>query len=289
MSAITGLVKPLIEAPPVAPLRYGVFAAARVTDLSGEDATRLWGAGYAYLTDHCGGALPYDDTCAVQPPKDPTEGSDLIEGDPFRVYAMKQCGSVGRTSEEIENAARQQLLSGEQSVVEAVMWDGSTLAAHAPTLTGAAATVVTPSASGAGAAIAALEQAAYDVYGYQGVIHLNTSGYAALAYSQLLNREGNLWRTQAGSAVSFGSGYGVTGPADVLPAVGFVWAFMTSQVDIRRTGIWTPPSDQVFDRTNNQRFSEAIRAYAFTWDCPEVFAVQVPVAAPAVATAPAVP
>lgn len=292
MSGITGLVKPLVDAPPVGPLRYGVFNVARVMDVGEpgtEQAARLWGAGFSFLTDHCGGAQPYDDTCAAQPAKDFVEGSDLMEGDPFRVYAAKQCGSVGRTAQEIGNGVRQQLLSGEQGVVESVIWDGGALTAHAPTLTGAGATIVTPTAPGAGAAVAALEQAGYDVFGYQAVIHLNTAGYAALAYSQLLGRDGNVWRTQAGSAVSFGSGYGITGPADVAPAAGFVWAFMTSSLEIRRTGIWSPPLDQVFDRAANQRLAEATRAYAFTWDCPEVFAVQVPVAAPAVATVPAVP
>jgi hypothetical protein len=169
------------------------------------------------------------------------------------------------------------------------MWDGGTLAAHTPTLTGAGATIVTPSAIGAGAAIAALEEAAYDVFGYQGVIHINTTGYAALAYANLLNKDGMVWRTQAGSAVSFGPGYGITGPADAAPAAGFVWAFMTSQTDIRRTTPLVPPIPETFDRINNQYVIEAIRAYAFTWDCPEVFAVQVPVEAPAVALAPVVP
>lgn len=292
MSGITGLVKPLIDAPPVGPLRYGVFDATRVMnvgEVGTEEAARLWGAGFSFLTDHCGGAQPYDDTCVAQPVKDFVEGSDLREGDPFRVYAAKQCGSVGRTSQEIGNAVSQQLLSGEQSVVESVIWDGGGLAAHAPTLTSSGATVVTPVAAGAGAAIAALEEAAYGMYGYQGVIHMNMAGYAALAYSQLLVRDGRTWRTPIGTALSFGSGYDVTGPDDVAPAAGFVWAFMTSQVEIRRTGIWSPPLDQVFDRSLNQRLAEAIRAYAFTWDCPETFAVQVPVAAPAVATAPAVP
>lgn len=290
MAGITGLVKPLVEAPPVAALRYGVFAAARVTEVNDqEQQARLWGSGYSYLTDHCGGAVAYDDTCAAQPVKEFVEGSDLIEGDPFRVMATKQCGAVGRTAAEIEQAVRQQLASGEQSVVEAVMWDGSTLAAHTPTLTGSGATIVTPAAPGAGAAIAALEEAGYDMFGYQGVIHVNMAAYAALTYPNLVVRDGAVLRTPLGTRLSFGSGYGVTGPDDAAPDAGFVWAFMTAMVDIRRTPVFVPPLDQVFDRTNNQWMAEAIRAYAFTWDCPEVFAVQVPVAAPAVATAPAVP
>lgn len=290
MAGIPGLVKPLVEAPPVAALRYGVFAAARVTEITDpEQQARLWGSGYSYITDHCGGAVAYDDTCAAQPAKTFVEGSDLIEGDPFRVMATKQCGSVGRTAAEMEQAVRQQLASGEQSVVEAVMWDGSTLATHTPTLTGSGATALVPAAPGAGAAIAELEESGYDVFGYQGVIHVNTAAYAALAYSNLVVRDGAVLRTPLGTRLSFGSGYGTTGPDDLAAPAGFVWAFMTSMVDIRRTPVFVPPMNEVFDRTGNQWMAEAIRAYAFTWDCPEVFAVLVPVAAPAVASAPAVP
>lgn len=290
MTGITGLIAPLVEAPPVNPLRYGVFAAARVTEVTDpEESARLWGAGYSYLTDHCGGAVAYDDTCVVQPAKTFVEGSDLITGEPFRVMATKQCGSVGRSAAEMEQAVRQQLASGEQSVVESVMWDGGTLAAHTPTLTGAGATALVPAAPGAGAAIAELEESGYDMFGYQGVIHVNTAAYAALAYSNLIVRDGAVLRTPLGTRLSFGAGYNVTGPADVAPPEGFVWAFMTSMVDIRRTAPFVPPMTEVFDRTGNQWMAEAIRAYAFTWDCPEVFAVPVPVAAPAVATAPAVP
>lgn len=289
MAGIAGLVAPLVEAPPVTALRYGVFNAARVTELTGTEAARLWGAGYSYLTDHCGGAVAYDDTCAAQPVKDFVEGSDLIEGDPFRVMATKQCGTVGRSMAEIEQAVRQQLMSGEQTVVESVMWDGGPLAAHTPTLTGSGATALVPAGPGAGAAIAELEESAYDVFGYQGVIHVNTAAYAALVYSGLVVPDGAVLRTPLGTRLSFGAGYNTTGPADIAAPAGFVWAFMTAQVDIRRTGVTVPPLDQTLNRTTNQWTAEAIRAYAFTWECPEVFAIPVPVAAPAVATAPAVP
>lgn len=288
MSAIAGLVQPLVDAPPVTTLRYGIFNAARVTDVSGsEDVARLWGAGYSFLTDHCGGANAYDDTCVSQPTKPFVEGSDLMNAAPFRVIAKKHCGTVGRTYQEMDAAVRQQLISGEQTVLESVIWNGDGLGTHTPTLVSSSATATIPTADGAGAAIAALEALAYGAaYGYQGVIHINQRAYAALAYSNILHNDAGVWRTNLGTAVSFGAGYGITGPLEVPPADGFVWAFMTSQVDIRRTPIVTFPSDGILDRVNNQWEAIAERAYAFTWDCPETFAVQVPVAAPAVATAP---
>lgn len=285
MAAIPGLVNQLVEAPPVGPLRYGLFSVANFRDLD----ARGMASGISFLTDHCGGANAYDTNgCDPNPTKLFVEGSDLLEAEPFWVVAKKHCGSVGRNAAEMEAAARQQLLSGEQTVVESVVWDSGTLATHSPTLTGAGATTVVPTAAGAGAAIAALEEAAYaNGLGYAGVIHLDQRAYAALAYSQLLVKDGTMWRTPLGTKLSFGAGYGITGPADVAPAAGFTWAFMTSDVTIWRSEVMVPDVTQTFDRTLNQWVATAERVYAVTWDCPDVFAVQVPTAAPAVATAPA--
>jgi hypothetical protein len=275
----------LIEAPPISPIRYGLFTAAQGP--FGLD-TRGIGSGVQFITDHCGGAALYDANCTTNPTKAFVEGSDLMAAEPFWVYAKKHCGTVGRTPQEIEQAVRQQLISGEQQQVESAVWNGGGIAVT-PNLTGAGATIVTPSAPGAGAAIAALEEAAYDVYGYNGVIHINTRGYGALAYSQVLVRDGAQLKTPIGTVYSIAPGYGITGPANVAPAAGFVWAFMTSTVTMWRSEIMVPSVTETIDRTLNQYNATAERVYAVTWDCPEVFAVQVPIMAPAVGTVPAVP
>jgi hypothetical protein len=275
----------LIEAPPTSPLRYGIFAASQGPfNLD----TRGIGSGISFLTDHCDGATLYDANCTTHPTKVFVEGSDLIQAEPFWVVADKHCGTVGRTPAEMEQAARTQLISGEQEQVELAVWNGGGVAAS-PALTLAGATIVTPAAPGAGTAIAALEQAAYDVFGYNGVIHMNTAGYAALAYSQVLVRDGAQLKTPLGTVLSIGSGYLTTGPANVAAAAGFVWAFMTSTVSMWRSEIMVPSVTDTLDRTLNQYNAVAERVYAVTWDCPEVFAVQVPVAAPATTAAPAVP
>lgn len=290
MASIAGLVPNLVPAPPAGRLRYGVFNVARMTELSGVEAGRLWGAGYSFLSDHCAGANVYDDTCDDLPVKPFVEGSDLMEADPFRVIAKKHCGTVGRTADEMETAVRGQLLAGEQTVVESVIWNGAGLAAHAPTLEGSGAVATIPTAPGAGAAIAHMESLAYAAgLNYEGVIHINQRAYAELAYSNILRLENGVWKTNLGTSVSFGAGYDITGPAGVAPAAGFVWAFMTAPIDIRRTNVIVPDVMQTLDRVNNQWEVLAERSYAFTWECPEVFAVQVPVAAPATADAPAVP
>jgi hypothetical protein len=279
----------LFEAPPVAPLRYGLFTAARAAQMS----NRVIGSGLQFLSDHCGGAELYDQTCLVNPVKEYVEGSDLIEAYPYWIVARKRCGSVGRTPPEMLGAVRQQLISAEQTLVESVVWDGAGYAGVTPTLTGAGATIVTPGAPGAGAAIAALENAFYAMSGYQGVIHVNMRAEGAVRDSGLMDpgdRVAGVYKTPIGSSWSIGAGYGVTGPGDVAPAAGFVWAFITSPVTVWRSGILPQPDPrQTLDRALNQWDVVAEEVFAHAWDCPDVFAVQIPIAAPQSTTAPAVP
>ena len=271
-------------------LRYGLFNVATRQDMP----QRVIAAGLQFYTDHCGNdTVTYDQTCVANPIKPFTEGSDLMGTLPFWLLNRKRCGAVGRTAAEMLRAAREGLYTGAQTRAEDVLWDGNGLGGVA-NLTGAGATIVTPGAPGAGAAIAALENAFYAVNGYIGTIHINTRAYAAPAFADLVESDvpgtpPGVLTTPLGSLWSFGAGYGITGPAGVAPAAGFVWAFMTSQVTMWRSGVLPQrqPS-QMLDRTLNQWDALAEEIFALTWDCPDVFAVQVPIAAPAVATAPAV-
>jgi hypothetical protein len=277
----------LVATPAVGQRRYGLFDAVASSNTMPRSVIA---SGLQFLTDHCDPAVTYDQTCAVSPVKPFTEGSDLMGADPFWVLARKRCGSVGRTAEEMRSAVARQLDAQAQTVVEDVFWDGGGLATipAAQTLTGAGATIVVPTVPGAGAAIAALEAAFYAVVGYRGTIHVNTRAEGALEYAGFLKTfEAGVWKTSKKSTVSLGDGYGVTGPANVAPAAGFVWAFMTPPVHMWSADIPQPDARQTLDRTLNQWDVVAERVYTLAWDCPMVFAVQVPTAAPAVATVPA--
>lgn len=276
----------VISAPAAGPRRYGLFDAATRLDLD----TRGIGAGYQWVSDHCGlTATVYDQTCEASPAKPFDEGSDVFGSDPFWVLARKRCGTVGRTAVEAQEAARRVLATSEQTVVENVLWTGGALVGHEPVLTTAGGvTTVTPAAGGAGAAISALEEAFYSVHGYVGTIHVNQAATGALKYSGMLDRrEAGVWKTPLNSVVSLGAGYGITGPLGVAPAAGNVWAFMTPPVTV-----WSQTIDQVsalatLDRAANQWDTLAERVFLVAYDCPEdVFAVQVPLAAPGVVVLP---
>lgn len=277
----------LIDAPPTQPRRYGLFSAATLLEMP----TRVIAAGLQYYADDCGDdTAPYDQTCLVSPTKAATEGTELVGTDPFWLVTRKRCGAVGRTADEIRQVTRKQLDGAEQREVESQLWTSALPGVL--DLTGAGATIVVPSAPGAGAALSALENAFYGVNGYVGTIHVNMQAEGALEYAGFLNPNAGVLRTRIGTAVSLGAGYGITGPAAVAPAAGFVWAFMTGYTTVWRSTdaqIPQPDPQRVMDRTLNQWDVVSERVYAAAWSCPEVFAVQVPIAAPAVATTPAVP
>lgn len=279
----------LIDPLPRQPRRYGLFDAATLLDMP----TRVIAAGLQFYADDCGDFVTvYNQECGLSPTKPAEEGSELVATDPYWLATRLRCGTVGRTAEEIRSAVRARLDAMEQWHVEAMLWSGDPAQLGVLNLENAGATIVVPGAPGAGAAISALENAFYGVNGYVGTIHVNTQAEGALAYADMLRPSTGVLRTPVGSAVSLGAGYGVTGPLGVAPAAGFVWAYMTGYVGVwRSTDAQIPQPDprRVMDRSLNQWDVVAERVYAAAWSCPEVFAVQVPIAAPATAATPAVP
>ncbi|HEX5705612.1 MAG TPA: hypothetical protein VFX97_20590 [Pyrinomonadaceae bacterium] len=268
------------SAPPPGLTRYGLFSAATVSDDLGP---REIASGFQFPAEDCGTVRPYDATC-VRPFDEKTfdEGLGYQEADPYWVYATRQCGAVGTSAGAMEASVRRRLASGEQRAVEEQLWGGGTLATDPQLTTAVGVTTVVPTAVGSSAAIAALEDAFYDTYGYVGTIHISMRAYGNLAYGNMLERRSGQLTTPMGSVWSIGAGYGITGPLGVAPAAGNVWAFMTPPVLIRRSSVITPPGVATLDRSTNQFMALAERVYAHTWACDSVFAVEVPIVAPAV-------
>jgi len=276
-----------ISTPQAPARRYGLFS---VASRAGDADERMIASGLQFVAEDCGmTVVPYDATCA--PPhanKAFAPGTPIVDASPYWLIASYQCGTVGTTAEDVRRRVMRRYQAGAQHAVENVVWTGGGLAGQNPALTTAGATVVVPTVAGAGAAISALEEAFYDAHGYVGTIHVNQRATGALAYGEVLDRmDAGVWRTPLGSAVSLGAGYGITGPAAVAPAAGFVWAFMTPQVYLWSSAVNQPDPVQTLDRSLNQWMALAETVYAHAWICDTVFAVQVPIAAPAVATAPA--
>lgn len=279
--AIPGTTPLVVEAPSPGQLRYGLFNAATVTaDLE----ARAIASGFQFPAEDCGQAVQvYDANCETNPTKTFDEGLAYQEAAPYWLYVTRQCGSVGRSAADMEASVTRLFAAGEQTAVESMVWSGGGIA-NTPALTSlAGVTTVTPAGAGSGAAIAALENAFYQEYGYVGTIHISQSAYANLAYGQLVEQgQGGVRVTPLGSRWAFGAGYGTDGPEGAEADAGSVWAFMTPQVYIRHSATIRPSVRDTMDRTFNQYLALAERTYAHTWACDVVYAVQVPVDSPAV-------
>lgn len=271
----------LIAAPAPGRQRYGLFSVAPPSD---DLDVRGVAGGFQFPAEDCGLVRAYDANCVTHPVKVFDEGLTYMEATPYWVYATRKCGTVGTSAQEIAASVRRRLAANEQRAVEAQLWGGGAVASD-PNLIGTPGVVtVVPSGAGAGAAVAALEDAFYDDYGYTGTIHVSMRAYAALTYAQVTETQGARLITPMGSSLVFGAGYGIAGPGGVAPAAGSVWAFMTPPVTVRRSAVIQPDVTATMDRVQNQWLALAERVYAHTWACPVVYAVQVPVAAPAVVT-----
>ena len=271
----------LIEAPSPGVQRYGLFNAATVLD--NLDARGI-AAGFQLPAEDCGVVRSYDATCLTHPEKTFDEGLSYMEATPYWVYATRQCGTVGKSAAEMDASVRRRLLSNEQREVESQLWGGGGVASDPELTSVLGVTTVVPGVAGSSAAIAALEDAFYDTYGYVGTIHISMRAYGNLAYGNLLIRNGGTLNTPMGSTWAIGAGYGIAGPGGAAPAAGNVWAFMTPPVLVRRSEVLQRSAWEVADRSANQFMGIAERVYAHTWVCDAVHAVEVPIAAPKVDT-----
>lgn len=275
---------------PAAPARrYGILdAAVRPGQLS----NRAIASGITFLAEDCGTNVTlYNPGCTPPQPSKPfVPGLASVESAPYWVISTYQCGTVGTTAADVMRRARRRYEAGLQNAIESTIWTGNGMPG-VPDLSTDPSTIVVPTAPGAGAAIAALEEAFYDQHGYVGTIHINTTGYAAVHDAGLLQRQGSagMWKTPKGTGWSIGDGYGITGPGGVAPAAGFVWAFITPQVYLWDTPVNQPDPTQTLDRATNQWMAVAESVWLHAWLCETIFAVQVPVAAPAAAATPAIP
>lgn len=115
-----------------------------------------------------------------------------------------------------------------------------------------------------------LEDWFYARFGSRGVIHAPMEAAAYLKAAHLVEPDGNVnaggvWRTDVGTAVSFGNyaGLGPTGQAGN-------WVYITGPVAIWRTpdnDLFVPPMGQVIRQATNDITIVMEREYVITFDC----------------------
>lgn len=239
---------PVVAAPQPRGLRYGLITAANgPLELPPHGA----GGGVRYDPLSCGVAYTFPVECDDTPPsKTFDDGDTLVTASPLAVYAGYVCGAAGYDQAYIEAKVRRRLENGEQGAVEAALAD--LLAAASPT------PLVAPDPTSIASVFGDAEQWLYGQVGYGqvGYIHAPLRYAAAAGSVGVLVRDGVLWRTHLGTIVVFGD-YPDTG---VLYVTGQVTLWRSTEVDV-------PALGQILDRSTNQQYALAERAYAVAWDC----------------------
>lgn len=257
--------------------RYGLFTTA-TGPLTLPTIGR--GGGVQYETGTCELPNSLEVECGPTTSKTLTTdyGVDTIVGTPFVVYSSLVCGLTGMTDQRMRTFLMERLKAGEQAVVENVF--SLQAVGQSPGLSDNPNVVtVTATTDGVTQSVAELEEAFYSVYGLTGTIHIPHLLAARLQQGGALRWDGRLWRTAAGSIVSFGN-YAGNEPDGDPPAAGLSWIYMTGQVTIWRTpddDVFITPFENSFSRTTNQLTAVAEREYVIAFDCA-VFATAVTVA-----------
>lgn len=272
MAVLTGPV--YVPNPTPQTLRYGLFTVAMgPMDLPGHAAD----GGVQWLTTSCGTADGYPIICIDSPiEKGPfTDGVDTAVGMPFSVITGFECAAVGISETERRRLAMEKLRSTEQSAVEEIFSEGSFDQSPSLSNNTPAATDVGPSAS-LSEAFSQLEAAFYETYGYPGVIHLPFEAGAIILGGALVVKQGQVWRTVLGTAVSVGNYSGLS-PAGAAAAAGSVWAYITPPVAIWRASdadVFVTPIEGALDRTTNEITMYAEREYVVAFDPCPVYATE---------------
>lgn len=266
------------------PLEYARQPGALGAEDPGEPL-RLAG-GVTYQANGCGVTYEYPMICGPdESPGDiPNEKTfDLevpfTENEPFVVYATLQCGSAGRTAEQMRERTLRRFYDGEPTGVERGL-ARIMAAAGGPEL-------LAPDPTSIVSVISTLEQWIYGLqdmdlagggttegvsYGYQAYIHATprVAAFASDAHLIIDDRDGRgpYKRTDLGSVWVFGGGYDGAAPGTVDQTPGIDYLYVTGQVTVwRDADVEVPPMRQTFDRGQNQWFGLAERAYAVGFDC----------------------
>jgi len=267
VASLTGPV--YVPAPnPVVP-RYGLF---RVATGPLDLPVNARSGGLQYEISTCNLPLEYEVECQESHnTKVITSGVTVVTGAPFIVYSAIQCDTVGLVNwgqERVQRFLFDQLVAGEQATVERIISTG--LVGQYPSLTTGAVNLGT--AQGPVQAVSKLEDWLYARYGLLGVIHAPMEAGAYLKGAHLIEPDGNImgsgvWRTEVGTAVSFGN-YAGTGPTGQAGSTS--WLYITGQVAIWRTpdaDLFVPPMGQVINRSTNVLTTVMEREYVLTFDC----------------------
>lgn len=186
---------------------------------------------------------------------------DLRSASPFSLYGSFACSGPGWTPEEMQRRARQNLINGEEWMVEAE-------------LSKSLQTPVTIDLTPAGGApsflagLVALETFARKQFVCVPTIHLRGGLALAAPLGSLVYRGANI-STALGSDVTASAGWDTRGPDGTPPPDGEEWLWVTGPVRVWRGEIFEPTAEAAsqVDRANNDRSALSERMMLIGHEC----------------------
>lgn len=266
-----------VASPVRTPLPYGLMSVVQQP----ATADQHWQLGVEFEPITCSRADITFESCPASGGLDKTARDvlGLSASNPFTVYTMAQCSTVGFVDRAQELAAAV-LTAGEARAVEREFWTGelgvTPHLAEDTAITGSdgeveqsAATVLVSGAVDVVEGIARLEEALGDCYGNEGVIHVSPSVLTHMCAYGIAYRDGPRMRTCNGHLIAAGAGYPGTAPNGSAPATGSRWAYATGAVFLYRSAVNFVGANpgEIVNRTKNTVAQIAERTYVVGWDC----------------------
>lgn len=200
-----------------------------------------WGAGFAYSPVGCGdGGL---DTICPTPDfvKEACANPELVEVQPFYVYAADKCSTFSFRERDYFDRAAQKLAAVESYFIEQEFMS-DTLSLGNPHVIDPSVEIVTDGPTSPATALAALEDGlANCMRGNRAMIHVRPGMLILLEASHVIRREGNVWLTAMDNIVVPGRGYPGSAPDGSPATPTSQWMYATSMVTVLRDTVQLLP------------------------------------------------
>jgi hypothetical protein len=255
-----------VAEPTPQPVGYGLYSAATVLDPADPKAQN----GVQWEPSTCGVASPFKVRCPTPDPLPAPNGWPVVQAYPFGVGAGVACKTVGISTADLRDRARNLLRLTEEHAVEFGYWTGQFYDPSVPGMylahTDATVLSVTPVAPKA--ALGMLEDAIGDMTGAVGVIHAARHAVGVLASDMGLRQQGGRLLTILDTPVAAGAGYPGTGPDGTRPA-GTSWLYATGAVQVVRGPVQdlAPNPRDSLDRSTNDARVHAVRLVSPGHNC----------------------
>lgn len=198
-------------------------------------------------------------TPGVRTPKTITSYGGAATANPFSIYTLNECRTVGEVNRAKDRAVRQFTLN-EEAAVEKEVW----------TRMAAAATNITPAtAPSVEVGLAMLEEAIGTNYAGRPIIHASLDTASLLGTKAGVERHGNHLETKLGSYLAAERGAPDLGPGGA-PAVGTEWIIASGGMFIDRGNLMANGPFMVQSPLDNTQVVMAERTYVAGWDCTPV-------------------